>query len=306
MRTIILTKGIPASGKSTWALKEMNSHRGKYKRFNKDEMRKMIDGEYRSPDCEDFIADVRSEGVELALIQGYDIILDDTNFSNKNFYTVCEIAERIGDVRVMEKFFDIKLKDALRNNAQRPHPIPEHIIESMYEKHIKNSRVEIRDVYYPPSIRPHRVPTAELPNAVICDLDGTLALAFDRDYYDNTKIETDTVNEFVLRQLVMHIKFGDSVFFVSGRPSSANDSTRYWLESILDSVCENNDISYWLQLYLREEGDMRPDAIVKKEIYEQHIKDKFNIVAVYDDRRKVVHMWEQLGLPVFQVFDTRI
>lgn len=309
MRTIILIKGIPASGKSTWALKEMNSHRGKYKRFNKDEMRKMIDGEHRSPDCEDFIVDVRVEGIELALTQGYDVILDDTNFSNKNFYMACEIAERIGDVRVMEKFFEIKLKDALRNNAQRPNPIPEHIIESMYEKHIKNSRVEIRDVYYPPSIRPHQVPTGKLP-AVVCDLDGTLALAFDRNYFDNSKIDTDTVNEFMLRQLGMHIKNSDHIIFVSGRPKSAEDDTTLWIHEAFNKmvsmkyVPDNIPISF--KLFLRTEGDMRPDAIVKKEIYEQHIKEEFDVIAVYDDRQKVVNMWRQIGLPVFQVFDTRI
>lgn len=306
MKRIILCKGIPASGKSTWVLKEMGAHCGKYKRFSKDDMRKMIDGYYRGSDCEHFIACVRAECVELALIQGYDVILDDTNFSNKNFHMACDIAERVGDVRVLEKFFEIKLKDALRNNAQRSNPIPEHIIESMYNKYIKNSRVDVRDVYYPPVIHSHRIPTIELPSAVICDLDGTLALAFDRDYYDPTNIETDTVNEFVLRQLVIHIKHGDNILFVSGRPNSAYNATKYWLENALDPVCEQSDISYWFQLHLREEGDIRPDAAIKEQIYEQHIKDKFNVVAVYDDRRQVVRMWEKLGLPVFRVSDTRM
>lgn len=301
MRTIILTKGIPASGKSTWALKEMNAHRGKYKRFNKDDMRTMLDGEHRSPDCEDFILNVRAEGIEIALIQGYDVILDDTNFSNKNFYMACEIAERIGDVRVLEKFFDIKLKDALRNNAQRSSPIPEHVIESMYDKHIKNSRVEIRDTYYPPVERPYQVPTGESPNAVICDLDGTLALAFNRNYFDNSKVNTDTVNEFVLRQLGIHIRNGDRIIFVSGRPMSAKNDTSLWIR---EKVFSNIPIDF--RLYLREEGDTRPDAVIKQEIYEQHIKDKYNVVAVYDDRRRVVRTWRRLGLPVFQVFDTTI
>ena len=158
MRLIILTKGIPASGKTSWALDEMNKHRGVYKRFNKDEMRTLLDANYGSPENEDFIFKLRNEGVEMALIKGYDVIIDDTNFNEKNFLAMCEIAERIGDVRVFEKFFEVTLKEALQRNVRRRHPIPEHIIESMFKKHIKNSRVEIRDEYFPPSKRNTQLP----------------------------------------------------------------------------------------------------------------------------------------------------
>jgi hypothetical protein len=48
-------------------------------------------------------------------------------------------------------------------------------------------------------------------------------------------------------------------------------------------------------------GDMRNDSIVKEEIYEEHIKPRFNVRFVLDDRDRVVKMWRENGLKVLQV-----
>jgi hypothetical protein len=45
----------------------------------------------------------------------------------------------------------------------------------------------------------------------------------------------------------------------------------------------------------------RKDAIMKEELYRQHIEGKYNIKFVLDDRQQVVDMWRGLGLTVFQV-----
>jgi hypothetical protein len=50
---------------------------------------------------------------------------------------------------------------------------------------------------------------------------------------------------------------------------------------------------------MRELGDSRPDAVVKQEMYEEYIKDKYNVLAVFDDRPSVVAFWRDLGLYVF-------
>ena len=56
-------------------------------------------------------------------------------------------------------------------------------------------------------------------------------------------------------------------------------------------------------LYMRKDGDYRPDCIVKREIYEQEIKDKYDVVGVFEDRDSCVKMWRALGLTCFQVAD---
>jgi hypothetical protein len=56
-----------------------------------------------------------------------------------------------------------------------------------------------------------------------------------------------------------------------------------------------------VELYMRKTDDYRDDTIVKRELYENYIKDKFNVVAVFDDRPKVLRMWRKLGLFTFNV-----
>ena len=128
MRTIIMTIGLPASGKSTWCLEEMKKHPGKYKRFNKDLFREMLDGGVFTTGNEKFIEAIRNKAIETALVRGYDVIVDDTNFSDKHWFAMCDIARKLGDVRVFEKYFDIPVAEAITRNSSRPNPIPENVI----------------------------------------------------------------------------------------------------------------------------------------------------------------------------------
>lgn len=52
---------------------------------------------------------------------------------------------------------------------------------------------------------------------------------------------------------------------------------------------------------MREEGDTRNDSIIKAEIYDNIIEPHFNIIAIFDDRDRVVDMWRQKGLFTVQV-----
>jgi hypothetical protein len=53
---------------------------------------------------------------------------------------------------------------------------------------------------------------------------------------------------------------------------------------------------------MRRSGDNRCDSIVKEEIYREHIEGKYNVLAVFDDRDRVVDMWRRLGLLCLQVY----
>ena len=54
-------------------------------------------------------------------------------------------------------------------------------------------------------------------------------------------------------------------------------------------------------LYMREDGDMRPDEIVKAELLEKIKKDGFKPEVAFDDRDQVVKMWRELGIKCYQV-----
>lgn len=53
---------------------------------------------------------------------------------------------------------------------------------------------------------------------------------------------------------------------------------------------------------MRKTGDHRKDAIVKEEMYNEHIKGKYNCLYWIDDRKQVIdYIREKIGLTVLDV-----
>jgi hypothetical protein len=55
---------------------------------------------------------------------------------------------------------------------------------------------------------------------------------------------------------------------------------------------------------MRKAKDYRDDAIVKSEMLDEILKT-YSVIAVFDDRTKVVDMWRSRGLFVFDCNQTR-
>jgi hypothetical protein len=133
----------------------------------------------------------------------------------------------------------------------------------------------------------------KLEDAIICDIDGTLAhMNGKRSPYDWNKVDRDDLDEVIAEQLRKHRKIGDKIIIVSGRDGSCLDLTKEWLDFYKIPYDE---------IYMRAKDDYRKDSIVKKEIYENNIKGRYNVTVIYDDRNQVVEMWRSLGLKVLQV-----
>ena len=135
-----------------------------------------------------------------------------------------------------------------------------------------------------------------MEKCIICDLDGTLSL-FDKEKknpYDRD-FENDEVNEKVLFILKSWDYFNPkgSIHFLSGRNDKFKDQTLEFLNKHLVGVHYN--------LVMRKDGDFRKDVIVKEEMYNNWIKDKYTVDFVIDDRLQVCRLWYSLGLFVFNV-----
>lgn len=52
---------------------------------------------------------------------------------------------------------------------------------------------------------------------------------------------------------------------------------------------------------MRPAGNMEKDSVIKRRLYEEHIKGTYNVAYVIDDRNQVVEMWRSLGLRCLQV-----
>ncbi|HEX8348187.1 MAG TPA: 5'-hydroxyl kinase, partial [Actinoplanes sp.] len=83
--------------------------------------------------------------------------------------------------------------------------------------------------------------------------------------------------------------------FLSGRDSVCRPETEKALLRAFPSL------EWSLRLHMRPEGDPRRDDHVKAELFDKHIRDRYRVVAVLDDRDQVVRMWRRMGLPTFQV-----
>lgn len=139
----------------------------------------------------------------------------------------------------------------------------------------------------------------------IFDLDGTICDVSHRRQYVATKprnwdawnlaLGLDTPNravEFVYKAL-HNYRYGDvaDLFFVSGRSDDYREQTERWLK----------DHGFaWDHLYMRKYKDHRDDAVVKSEIADE-IEKTYNIIGVFDDRKRVVNMWIERGIWVFDV-----
>jgi len=139
------------------------------------------------------------------------------------------------------------------------------------------------------------LPKAGAPTAVIVDTDGTVALHVNRSPYDTSQYHTDEPNHSVIEMVHCLLEAGHVIIGVSGRSEEFREVTEAWWTEHVGFVPE--------KFYMRHAGDKRDDALVKYELYAEHIGPNYRVVGVFDDRPRVLRMWRQVGLPTFQVGD---
>jgi hydroxymethylpyrimidine pyrophosphatase-like HAD family hydrolase len=136
-----------------------------------------------------------------------------------------------------------------------------------------------------------------LPLAIICDLDGTLALLNGRSPYDASTCEQDVLNKPVADIVRRYLIDKDvKVFFVSGREDKFKRQTDSFISVHFKDIPE---LDY--RLIMRKSGDYRKDSEIKKEIYDKYIRGKYDVLFVLDDRDQVVKYWRSEGLTCLQV-----
>lgn len=324
MRTIIITKGLPASGKSTYAKGLLKQEPKRWKRVNKDDIRAMLDDSVWSKENEKVVEAVQDQAIRVALNAGYDVIVDNTHLVAGSLKKLHLLASDVGDVTVIEKSFNVALDECLFRNSKRPPQtyVPEKAIREMARMAGINNGVMLEDstVTYPARVATKSIKFDEsLPKAIMCDLDGTLALINNRSPYDATDCDIkDLPNWPVIHTvLAMHAQ-GFKVIFMSGRDEKYRPETerfieRYCIQRNKENLFENgNQTSVFepihYELYMRgqtapnpDKLDQRKDSVVKKELFDRYVRGKYNVLFVLDDRNQVVDFWRSIGLTCFQV-----
>ncbi|MCA2213539.1 phosphatase domain-containing protein [Jidongwangia harbinensis] len=293
MTRLLITRGLPASGKTTFA----RTLQPYVVRVNRDDLRYMLHGRRLfTPWAEGQVAAVQRGTVEQLLQARADVIVDDTNLRADTVREWAALAARYGATFEVHDFTDVPLDECVRRDAARPEAerVGEKGIRRMYDLYLRDRRLPLPV----PSVAPGAPavvydPDPELPPAVLVDIDGTVALLDGRSPYDMTRVGRDRPNQAVIAAVRAMHAAGHAVVFCSGRDETARADTETWLARHVDVPYQG--------LFLRARGDSRRDSVVKSEIFADKIRGRWRIVGVFDDRQQVVRMWRELGLTVFQV-----
>lgn len=303
MIKMLVLVGIQGSGKSTYA-KEFIKNNPMYIRTNRDDIRSMIGQDYNKS-TENLVFNIQLNLIEEAYKKGYNVVLDNTNF-NPDVFKKIDLLNRKYNAEVEFKLFNTPLDECLLRNSNRENPVPNDVIINYHNKYIKNktsddiiqsiqSKTPLYQTVIPSKVLPNnRYKVNEFKNCIIVDIDGTIAEADNRNIYDLSRVHTDSPRTEIIKIIRGYIDYYDdiNVLVVSGRDGKSLTETSEWL---------NTHFPFWNMLYMRGEGDNRCDSIVKEEIYLNHININYNVLAVFDDRKRVVDMWRKHKLNVLQV-----
>lgn len=144
MKRIILTRGIPASGKSTWAKQEVLKDPEHSIRINRDDLRNMS-GKYWVPTRESYIISCRNQLLNLAICMGFDtIIIDDMNLNSKDFEYILIVVDKANEIIKDTKnqykiefkdFTNVSLNVCIERDSKRENPLGEKVIRGIFNKY---------------------------------------------------------------------------------------------------------------------------------------------------------------------------
>lgn len=140
MNRLIICRGLPASGKTTWAKEWVLKNPEHRVRINQDDIRLML-GKYWVPAREPIVVAIQQEAVIAAMNFGVDIVIDNTNLNKKVVDAYIQVAEKFKYTVECEDFFNISLGECLRRNGIRNASLPKDmqiadtVIIGMYERY---------------------------------------------------------------------------------------------------------------------------------------------------------------------------
>ncbi|WP_424215154.1 AAA family ATPase [Streptomyces sp. BI20] len=304
MPVVHVMTGLPASGKTTAARALQAEGGGRVRRVNLDDLRAMLDprpgepgaAEERSHAHEQTVLAVQDAAVRAAVEDGFDVVVDNTHLTRYIPGRLKAAVVGLDVTFVVHDFTDVPVEECVRRDAAREAPVGEAIIRILADKHAKARKGGWRLTADWLGDRPAGgayTPGPGLPSAVLCDIDGTLALNVDRNPYDFSRCDGDALNTPVREALdAFRQAHGDKVVLLSGRSEDHREITEAWLER--HGVAHD-------ELWMRASGDGRSDDIVKAELFDRHIRERFAVRVSLDDRDRVVALWRRMGLPTWQV-----
>lgn len=279
MRKLIMTEGLPASGKTSWAQEfcaEDEYHRiivckDTIRKEHPDWNEKKVIAE-RDRQIHWYLQVVGENGI---------VISADTNLNPIHRVQLRSIAVYEDAEFEVKSFAHVPLDECIKRDFKRQEGrVGEKAIRQMHNQYIRPTLTVAQD--------------PQLPFAIISDLDGTLALLNGRNPYNASDCEYDKLNGPVWNCIRKYMDDGYQLIITSGRSSKYLEQTNRWL----------GKHGIYPDLFLmRKEGDDQKDYTLKRDMFLQHIYNKYYVEVVFDDRERIVDCWRDLGLACFAVAD---
>lgn len=312
-KQIIVTVGVPASGKTTWA-KNFVKENPSYVKIERDDFRYgMKDISIGDKKFENFITELQYKTIHTALNNKYNVIVSDTNCNLKYLKVLLEEFKYKADVTL--KFFNTPVGTCYDRDANRERSVGHEIIDKMVKGYqdVLNEYIkewfsqDLLNNYIKDNFSQEVFLSRQefiykstmnydeniLEYCIIVDLDGTLAHTNGkRGYYDWKKVGEDYEDDNILDLILNYHKY--KIIFLTGRSKECENETRDWLRKKCNLFVED------YILLMREPKDFRPSTVVKKELYENFVKDKYNVIFAIDDKEDICNMWRSLGIKALQ------
>lgn len=297
--TLTAMRGFPGSGKSTQARKIADETGAVV--VCRDDLRKMLHGVYHSGkrDLEDEVTIAERAQVTAFLKAGKSVVVDATHLNPTFLRRWAKLAAQHGaDFDLVNvRMGQVKCS---ANNADREsrgeRSVGADVIAGMAKRYPIQNWPDVKALPYP-QVEPVEWVDG-LPEAIIVDIDGTLMHMNGRSPYDYTQVHTDEPDEQIRWLVSMLYEPVDAVVIVSGRDEDCREAT--------EASLWQHGISYD-HLYMRptdakdEQGNKLPDYTVKHDLFNKHIRGRYNVRLVLDDRDQVVELWRRLNLKCLQV-----
>jgi hypothetical protein len=266
----------------------------------------MCNGSVFSTGYERMIGNMRSMMIREALRNDKSVILDNVNVGDRHWESSLKLAREANkDVQVFEKALYEELDVLLERDAKRIGTacVGEKVVKKFFKdlggKQFKfyHPRVEIvmkRTAGADRNVAPIDQ-NDKLERCVVFDNDGTISLLNGRNPYDASTCDNDLPHSHVIECMKLYHDAGYKILFVSGREEKDRAPTeRFYAKHF-------PEVKY--ELYMRPSGDMRRDQIIKEEIFNAHIKDKYFVAGWFDDRLQICKWLYEAGFPLFRVND---
>lgn len=135
MSKLIICRGLPASGKSTWAKQWVLEDPEHRVRINQDDIRLML-GKYWVPSREKLVQEIQFDAIIEALSREFDVVIDNTNLNNKVLDQFNRLIKTFEDYKIEYKdFFDTPLSVCIERDKNRDLQVTEKVIRSFYNNY---------------------------------------------------------------------------------------------------------------------------------------------------------------------------